>query len=429
MEFALLLGVARAQSAASRPQSPATSNTQAAAHPILVGYFPQWGLYSEPPYLVKNLVTSGAAALLDQINYAQGFVTSGHCSVADPNADLNHAFTATESVDRTADLPDQPFRGYMHQVAELKRRYPHLKLLISLEGNPLDFAADAQPETRHAFVASCIDVFIKGNLAPGVTAPGLFDGIDVDWEYPQQADAANYLALLTEMRQQMDALRPGLTLSVAMGHSPRMYDGTDIAAVAHVVDEVGLMTYDFTGPWSHNTGFIAPLYKTAQRWGGSVDGSVSDYLAAGVPASKLLVGLPFYGYGWQQVPDTDNGLAQEGEPIHGDRPYNYIETLAADSSVYRDPASSAPWLFDGDVFWTYEDPTSIQAKGQYAIDHKLGGMMIWELSGDNPSALLLKTAKSALAPAGPRTQPGTATASSHPSFEPTVKSAPVPERH
>src|SRR5580698_2174637 len=67
---------------------------QSQQHPLLVGYFPQWGLYYDEPYYVKNLVTNGGAGMLDQINYAQGFVTGGHCSVADPNADLNTAYTS-----------------------------------------------------------------------------------------------------------------------------------------------------------------------------------------------------------------------------------------------------------------------------------------------------------------------------------------------
>ena len=91
----------------------------------LVGYFPQWGLYSDPKYIVKDLVASGGAAMLDQINYAQGFVTNGHCSIADPNADLNYTFSAAESVNGKADQPDQRFRGNLHQLAELKRRYTH----------------------------------------------------------------------------------------------------------------------------------------------------------------------------------------------------------------------------------------------------------------------------------------------------------------
>src|SRR5262249_32137251 len=113
------------------------------ARPLLVGYFPQWGLYYDQPYYVKELVDNGSAALLDQINYAQGFVSNGRCSVADPKADLNTAYTAENSVSGEPDDPASPFKGYFHQLKELKKRYPRLKILISLEGAAAGFAHDA----------------------------------------------------------------------------------------------------------------------------------------------------------------------------------------------------------------------------------------------------------------------------------------------
>jgi len=385
-------------------------------HRLLIGYFPQWGLYGDTPYTVKALVESRGAAMLDQINYAQGFVTNGRCSIADPNADIGHPFDATTSVDGQPDATDVQVKGYFHQLMELKRLYPKLKLLISLEGRASDFAADAQPDQRAAFVASCVDVFLKGNVAPGLSAAGLFDGIDVDWEFPRGADAANFLPLIEEFRKQMDAVRPGLVLSVALGPSPHMYGDADLARVGALVDEAGLMTYDFNGPWSSTTGFIAPL-STNSPDDGSVERSVTAWKTAGVPAHKLLIGLPFYGYGWRHVPAENHGFGQDGMPIRGDRPYRFIQSLISPSAhqpdspssrapapvVYRDPISQAPWLFDGNSFWTYEDPVSIQSKASYAVREQLGGFMVWELSGDTPDALLLKAAHGALMQA-----PGTA---------------------
>jgi chitinase len=387
---------APAPTPASKAHSKRRAHTQGFGRQRLVGYFPQWGLYNQPQYVVKNLVVSGGAAMLDQLNYAQGFVTNGHCSIADPNADLNYTFPAAQSVNGKADSPTKPFRGNLHQLVELKRRYPRLKILISLEGKGADFAQDAQPENRQAFINSCVDLFLKGNLAPGISAPHLFDGIDVDWEYPHAPDAANFLALLTGLRRQMDALRPGLILSVATGPTPHMYEGTDMGAVARIVDQVGLMTYDFNGPWSPTTGFVAPLASDIPDHIGSVEHTVASYMEAGVPAAKLLIGIPFYGYGWHQVPEIANGLNQEGTAIHGDRPYSYIQTLAASSTIYRDPISKAPWLFDGDTFWTFDDPASIRAKATFARSQHVAGLMLWELGEDTTEATLLSAAHKAL---------------------------------
>ena len=375
-----------------------TKSDLAPQHPLLVGYFPQWGLYSQPMYLAKDLITPRGTLLLDQINYAQGFVTDGHCSVADPHADLQYAFSSRQSVDGVADRPDQPFRGYLNQLLKLKHRFPQLKIIVSLEGRAGSFADDAQPEKRQAFVSSCIDTFVKGEFAAGIHVPGLIDGFDIDWEFPHAEDAANYLALLTEFRSQMDRLRPGLLLAVAVGHSPGMSGaiGGDLTPTSALVDEVGLMTYDYTGPWSPRTGFLAPFSSPPDHPYGSVQRSVQAYLAAGVPPGKLIVGVPFYGYGWRLVPEDNNGLFQEGEPIRGDRPYSFIEGLAANSTVFRDADSQEPWLFDGDAFWTFDDPISVQRKAQYALEQHLGGLMIWELSGDTPTSTLLQAAYQSL---------------------------------
>lgn len=363
-------------------------------HPLLVGYFPQWGFYYDQPYYVKNLVMNGRAKFLDQLNYAQGFVSGGHCSLADANADLNVSYTPENSVNGKGDDPASSFRGYFHQLKELRARHSHLKILISLEGKASDFAEDAKPENRETFVASCMDLFIRGHFAAGVNEPGVFDGFDIDWESPHQEDAANFRALLEEFRRQMNAIRPGLRLSIAVGHAPQMLPGTDFAAISPLVDQFGVMNYDYTGPWSPTTGFLAPLFSNTadSRRSNSIERSIANYEAAGVPKEKLLMGLPFYGYSWTAVDKANNGLFQTGRGVHGDRPYSYIRTLTTSFSSYRDPRSQAPWLFDGRTFWTYEDPISVRYKVSYASRQHLGGVMIWELSNDTQDAQLLRTA-------------------------------------
>ena len=226
----------------------------------------------------------------------------------------------------------------------------------------------------------------------------------------------------------MNAVRPGLLLTIAAGPSPRMNGGVDLAAVNGLVDQVGLMNYDYNGPWNQRTGFLAPLY-TEDGKGGSVDRSIHEWETAGIPAAKLLMGIPFYGYGWKEVARTDNGFWQPGRSIRGDRPYPFFRDLMAPQPappagiaktpptsapstaaavtqtgqfsplvttppfvLYRDPRSKAPWLFDGSTFWTYEDPTSARTKARFARDEHLGGVMAWELSEDSADSALLRAA-------------------------------------
>jgi chitinase len=365
--------------------------------PLLVGYFTNSSLFSPTPFFVKDLVTSGSAARLDQIDDSAASVQGGRCSLADPLADLLTPYAAKTSVNGQADAPGEAVRGYFHQFEELKRLYPKLKILISLEGRASDFAFDAQPANRRAFVRSCVDLYLRGEFAEGIHRPGIFDGIDIDWEFPHRSDAANFEALIKEFRRQMDAVHPGLRLCVALGQSPHMLPGTDWAALAPLVDEFGVMNYDYWGPWFKTTGLIAPLFSSAgPHRRGDIQRSLAAYEAAGVPRSKMLMGLPFYGYGWTAVSDANEGLYQKGQPVWGDWPYRTIRTLAQPGSVFRDPRSQAPWIYNGQDFWTFEDPVSVHYKVSYAARQRLGGVMIWELSGDTAHGDLMESAWLAL---------------------------------
>ncbi len=359
--------------------------------PLLVGYYPQWGVYNQ--YFVKNLVTTGAAALLDQIDYSQGVIKNNACAIGDPNADLSFVHTAATSLDGQPDDPAAPLRGNFHQLQELRRRYPKLKLLISIEGNPSFFASAARPENRVAFVTSCIDMFIRGHFAPGIEGGDIFDGFDLDWEYPTLADKDNYLGLLAEFRRQLNALEANLKLTIAIAARASRYQGFDLKAVAAVVDQINVMNYDYNGPWSRITGMIAPLYEIPgdPLQGNNVDATIRAYEQAGITPSKMLLGIPFYAYGWSGVADDNHGLYQQGQPIRGDHFYSYIQSIQPNFKLYRDPKSQTPWLYANKTFWTFDDPLSILAKLNYSRSHKLGGVMAWELSNDSADAVLLKT--------------------------------------
>jgi chitinase len=372
-------------------QPIAAENSGAARHPRIVAYFTVDG--ARKNFLLKDLVTRGAISVLDQINYSQGHVVNSQCVIADPVADLSRTFSAGDSVDGTADAPDARLRGNFHQLQEIKKLHPNIKLLISLEGSPEPFAEAAQPANRHAFVASCIERFIEGKFAEGIEAPGLFDGIDIDWEYPKEADKLNFIALLGEFRRQLNSAGSNLLLSAAMGDGRITYQHLDMRAVALYVDEVGVMNYDYSGPWSKRTGLVAPLYSSPgdPEKNNDVDSTIRGYEAMGVPPAKMLLGLPFYAYSWNQVPQDNHGLFQLGEPSRTDLPYSYIVSILDKFTTYRDPKSLAPWLYDGATFWTYDDELSIGAKLKYAKQESLGGVMIWELSGDTDEGQLLKT--------------------------------------
>jgi chitinase len=118
-----------------------------------------------------------------------------------------------------------------------------------------------------------------------------------------------------------------------------------------------------------------------------------DFEKAGVPAEKILLGLPFYGHVWGQVADLNHGLFQPGKPIpHAYSPYSAIvESMLGHGFVrYWDAQASVPYLYNAEqqIFVSYEDPESIAAKGSYVLAHHLGGVMFWDYAGDPSGALL-----------------------------------------
>lgn len=400
----------------------------------VIGYFTQWGIYGRN-YRVKNIDTSGSAARLTHINYAFGNVRNNRCEVgvtqaSDPNtgvggdafADYTKAFGAGESVSGGADTWDQPLRGNWNQLKQLKAKHPNVKVLISLGGWTWSrgFSSAAQPANRQAFVASCIDAYIKGNLpvtdgAGGVgAAAGVFDGIDIDWEYPvacglscgTPADNANYTALLAEFRRQLDAVRPGLLLTVAVGAGIDKVRVTDPAAYHPYLDFINVMTYDFHGAWDPQTNHHSALFDSPadpstgdQKLYNSND-AMEAFLSRGVPASKLNLGIGYYGRGWTGVASGNNGLyksasgAAPGTYEAGIEDWKVLKNLAWPG--YTDSVAKATWISNGTTFWSFDTPAMVTEKMGYVKTQGLGGAFFWEFSGDDAQGTLTKAIRDGL---------------------------------
>ncbi len=307
----------------------------------------------------------------------------------------------------------------------LKKKNPRLQVVPSVggwtwSGRFSDVSLTA--ESRKKFIDSVVAFVVKYKL----------DGLDIDWEYPAQRGAGNvfrpedkhnYTLLLKELRERFDVLgrklHKHLVTSIATGSGQRFLDNTEMDQVAKYVDSVNLMTYDMYGPGDKNTGHDSPLYNNPADPKGeradSVDWSVRLYEKAGVPASKIVVGVPFYSKRWTGVEATNHGLFQAAPPAPRrtapatpaaagaarparpataptDRGYGATVALLSQGYVrYWDPVAQAPYLYNpGTKTWiTYEDTESLLKKGDYVMDKKLGGIMFWEYTND-PSGMLLK---------------------------------------
>ncbi|MFD3539078.1 glycoside hydrolase family 18 protein [Streptomyces sp. NPDC058662] len=391
-----------------------------------VGYFTQWGVYGRD-FQVQDLDANGSAGKLTHINYAFGNVSpEGKCFTgsipgeADAWADYGRPLDAENSVDGVADTWDQPLAGNFNQLRELKAKHPGLKVLISLGGwSWSTHFSDAAltPASRKAFVESCIDLYIKGNLPQDGTrggagaAAGVFDGIDLDWEWPGSAgdadtkfrpeDRRNFTALVKEFRTQLDAYaktRPKKTayeLTAFVPTAPAKIDaGFDVRRIMRDLDFVTLQGYDF-----HVSGEPVTAQQSALRARDdfSVQGTVEAWQRRGAPAHKLVVGLPFYGQGWTGVSGGGDGM---GQPATGPAPatwsagyedYKALKQLAESGTyeLHRDVRGGHAWLFDGTTLWTYDDPQVLRSKTRYIREEGLGGAMFWSLDADTADGELM----------------------------------------
>jgi chitinase len=296
-------------------------------------------------------------------------------------------------------------------LTALKRENPHLTILVSVGGwlwstHFSDAALTAQ--SRAVFIQSVIEFLKLYDL----------DGLDIDWEYPgmpgsghpfRTEDKENFTLLLKELRSRFDRdtakTKKRLYLTIAAGASDEFLKHTEMAKAQIYLDTVNLMAYDYYEPGSDAiTGNHAPLFTDpADPKKESADVSVQAFEKAGVPASKILLGVPFYGHVWGQVAGRNHGLFQPGKPIPGT--YSSYQSIVANMlhngfARYWDANSSVPYLYDAEkqIFVSYEDPESLAAKCAYVKSRNLGGVMFWDYGGD-PSGELLKTVHDDLNPA------------------------------
>jgi chitinase len=400
---------------------------------IFGGYFEEWGI-NYAGYNIADLQKNGVADELTHLIYAFGNVTPTSppaCAIADPVAAYQNS--SLPSVSGKPYTP--PLYGNFGAIQQLKGLHPNLKVLISLGGQAGDVTgfvtAAATPAGRAALATSCINLFVKGNIAAGVTAPGLFDGFNIDWEFPGAADKQNFTTLLKEFRTQLNVLAKTtgkkyvLTFDSPAG--PKKYVNIDLKAAALQVDFLTIDGYDYAGTWDKQTNEASSLYDTdadpVNADARYIDATVRAYLQAGVPAAKYTMGLPLYAVGWRGVPNENHGLYQN---VTGPSPV----LLADGSGLCPDPDKAhaspacdtiltpgfstystiesltnkygyAPWydsvrvgatLYNPStgIFYTYDDSAAVAAKTAYIKKKKLGGAYVWALNDDDANGSLTK---------------------------------------
>jgi len=388
-----VLGAGLLAGAGTATAEPAAKPTVKAGSKV-VGYFTEWGTYDRK-YYVKNIETSGSAARLTHINYAFGNVTGGKCAMGDAYAATDRTYTAAESVDGVADTWDQPLRGNFNQLRELKKKHPGLKVLWSFGGWTWSSGFGEAAKNPAAFAQSCYDLVENSKWAD------VFDGIDIDWEYPNACGNTCDTSGREAFKNLMAALRSkfgGANLVTAAitadATSGGKIDAANYAGAAQYVDWYNPMTYDYFGAWA-STGPTAP-HSPLNSYAGIptanyyTSATIAKLKGLGVPASKLLLGIGFYGRGWTGVTQAAPGGTATGPAAgtyeQGIEDYKVLKSKCPATGTVAGTA----YAKCGNNWWSYDTPATIGTKMAYKNQQGLGGTFFWELSGDTTGGELIK---------------------------------------
>ncbi|KAI6358233.1 Endochitinase 46 [Pyricularia grisea] len=343
-----------------------------------VAYFVNWGIYGRN-FHVQNVSADKVTHLLYAFANLRddGTVVGG-----DIEADISKHYPT----DSWNDVGNNAY-GCVKQLYKLKKANRHVKVLLSIGGWTwsTNFPSAASTEANRNRFAS---------TAVGLMKDWGFDGIDIDWEYPADAtQGQNMVLLLQAVRSALDAYAaqyaPGyhFLLTIASPAGPSHYQQMQLGQLAQVVDKMYLMAYDYAGAWDSTSGHQANLFPSGSNPTAtpfSTDRAVTDYIAAGVPPSKIVLGMPIYGRTFQ---NTDG----PGRPYSGTGPGSWENGIWDFKALPRpgateqyDAATGATWSYDATQreMVTYDTPDNVRRKVDWVKTKGLGGSMFWELSGD-----------------------------------------------
>ncbi|MGW6688415.1 glycosyl hydrolase family 18 protein [Streptomyces sp. NPDC054961] len=359
---------------------------------VKLGYFTDWGVYQRN-YHVKNLVTSGTAAKITHINYAFGNVQGGKCTIGDAYADYQKTYDASSSVSGVADTWDQPVAGNFNQLRQLKKKYPNIKVLYSFGGWTWSGGFGQAAANPAAFAQSCYDLVEDPRWAD------VFDGIDIDWEYPNACGLSCDTSGAASLKNVLSALRAkfgGSNLVTAAisadGSNGGKLDLADYAGAAQYVDFYNVMTYDFFGAWDAKgpTAPHSPLtsYAGIPIAGFNSEAAITKLKGKGIAGSKLNLGIGFYGRGWTGVTQAAPGGAATGPAPgtyeQGIEDYKVLKSSCPSTGTVAGTA----YAKCGSNWWSYDTPATIAGKMSWVKQQGLRGAFSWEFSGDTANGEL-----------------------------------------
>lgn len=295
---------------------------------------------------------------------------------------LCHAFQTADgdgSLNDDRGVPDPAL------VAEAHRNEVEVLLALGGWGWDEQFASIASDSERAGAYAASVLMLVEAND---------YDGIDLDWEYPDtKEEAAGFARLARRLREGMDAIgaRKGraMRLTMAAASDPGTLSWLDRELLLECFDWINVMTYDYAGDWTDEAGHNAPLFASSRQPGRSRSVELTmNYLVdeLRIPPDRLAVGLPLYGRAFAVgTPYADKRDAPRDARLPRGN-YSDIDRLLRDDRWTRsfDDETKVPWLIagDGSAVLGYDDADSLAFKTRWAMDRGYRGVFFWQVDGD-----------------------------------------------
>lgn len=344
-------------------------------------------------YVTGIKAPSGESQLVERVDGRIVLAYATYYGTVTPNAafftHLNYAFAEPYMENgEYVGLGLQGDEARFQKIVDLKKKYPELKICISFTDTKEDVRGGCfsqlakSDEFRKKFAADCKAFVQKWGI----------DGVDMDWEFPGLSwsgnsdayditvDVANHVLLMKQLRETLGNSYLLTYAGYCLDKKEVSLNGVngwryiDIAAVNPYVDFVNIMTYDLDEAPRHQSALSDPTATS------DCTRSVQAYLNAGMPANKLVLGVPFYGrHSFSSSPTS----------------INYKNIITLDPQQYEidnwDEAASVPYVtYKGAYYAGYDNERSIAIKGEWLLDKGMSGIMYWDYDGDDSSGTLRK---------------------------------------
>jgi chitinase len=294
-----------------------------------------------------------------------------------------HAFLVADAdgqVRTGRNVPSRELTAKAHQAG--------VKVLVSLGGWGWDsqFASIvSKPEAEDRYFKSVMAIVDEND----------YDGIDLDWEYPDtDKEIVGFERLTRRFRQALDTIgskkNRSMVVTMAASSNPGTLKWLGKDFLLENMDWINVMTYDFTGDWTNYAGHHSPLFassKQPQGRGRSTEATMK-YLVEerGLPANRLAVGIPLYGRGFGvKEPYASTKDAKKSAVPRGGN-YSSLHRLEREQGWSRiwDDETKNPWLISPDhsAVVGYDDAESVALKTEWAMKQGFRGVFFWQIAAD-----------------------------------------------